>query len=92
MFKAIGKLEAGANRWAQRGKPWRWKLVATVILGLFIAVPASAVAGLVYGSTVLSCRSSWSESGREWRVRAFSGCQVRDKGGWIPAENVRAVD
>ncbi len=92
ILDTICKLERKADRWARRGKPLREKLVIVAVFGIVFGPPTGAIWGLAYGSAVLSCRNSWSESGREWRVRAFSGCQVRDKGGWIPAGNVRAVD
>lgn len=82
----------GAFRWAKRGKPWREKLVVGVFLGILFSIGISILTVFVYGSGYFNCRNSWGDSGREWRYVPACGCQVRDKGGWIPERNVRTVD
>lgn len=59
---------------AQRRKWWRKKVVTVVVVGLVFGLRVSAVFGVFYHSQVLDCRSSWTQSRREWRYRAFSGC------------------
>ncbi|MBO1019961.1 hypothetical protein IPV08_08285 [Methylobacterium sp. SD274] len=92
MLSTIGKLDRKAGRWATRGKPWRKKLVLGVSIGIVAGGFGAVILGPAYGIAALGCRGDWSDSGREWRYRAVGGCQVKDKGGWIPASNVRAVD
>lgn len=59
-----------------------------VFVSTFITCLVVGLLLVIHSVVEVYCRTSWNDSGLQWRVKYFS-CQVQVKDNWVPASNVR---
>lgn len=61
------------------------------IICLLLLFVVMLVFSLGYGAASVLCAQSLRDSGHPYRFKLFAGCQVQDRGRWIPVENWRVL-
>lgn len=66
----------------------RLLVIVSLLLLFFVGVIVVAAG---YGLGSVLCAQSLRDSGHPYRYKLLAGCQVQDRGRWIPVENWRVL-